>query len=251
MVHRAANGQVFGPPHDLSTDRGNLVLALSRCGRRVLSWAPTAREETVDPAVFAASFLPVLLLELPDKTFVATLVLATRFRPLTAWTGVGLAFAVQCLIAVVAGRLLAQLPDRPVAAVAALLFAVGAVTLFRGAAKAKQAEEDALHEYEQKVTGGTSGLRGVLACFGVIFLAEWGDLSQLFTAGLAARYDDPVSVFAGAWAALLVVSGLAAAIGATLMKKLSVALVSRVGGVVCTLLAALTLLEVAGVALPI
>jgi len=205
----------------------------------------------VDPAVFAASFLPVLLLELPDKTFVATLVLATRFRPLTAWTGVGLAFAVQCLIAVVAGRLLAQLPDRPVAAVAALLFAVGAVTLFRGAAKAKQAEEDALHEYEQKVTGGTSGLRGVLACFGVIFLAEWGDLSQLFTAGLAARYDDPVSVFAGAWAALLVVSGLAAAIGATLMKKLSVALVSRVGGVVCTLLAALTLLEVAGVALPI
>jgi putative Ca2+/H+ antiporter (TMEM165/GDT1 family) len=205
----------------------------------------------VDPAVFAASFLPILLLELPDKTFVATLVLATRYRPLTAWIGVGLAFAVQCLIAVVAGRLLAQLPDRPVAAVAALLFALGAFTLFRGAAKARQAEEDALHEYEQKVSGGKSGFRGVLACFGVVFLAEWGDLSQLFTAGLAARYDDPVSVFAGAWAALLVVSGLAAAIGATLMTKLSVATVSRVGGVVCTLLAVLTVLEVAGVELPV
>ena len=205
----------------------------------------------MDPAVFAASFLPILLLELPDKTFVATLVLATRFRPLTAWTGVGLAFAVQSLIAVVAGRLLAQLPDRPVAAVAALLFAVGAFTLFRGAAKARQAEEDALHEYERKVRGGRTGLRAVAACFGVVFLAEWGDLSQLFTAGLAARYDDPVSVFAGAWAALLVVSGLAAAAGAALMRRLSVATVSRVGGVVCAVLAVLTLLEVAGVELPL
>nr|WP_281373050.1 TMEM165/GDT1 family protein [Kineococcus aurantiacus] len=195
--------------------------------------------------------MPILLLELPDKTFVATLVLATRFRPLTAWTGVGLAFAVQCLIAVVAGRLLAQLPDRPVAAVAALLFAIGAFTLFRGAAKAKQAEEEALAEYEGKVRGGASGWRGVAACFGVVFLAEWGDLSQLFTAGLAARYDDPVSVFAGAWAALLVVSGLAAVAGATIVRKLSVAAVSRAGGVVCAVLALLTALEVAGLDLPV
>ena len=198
-----------------------------------------------------ASFLPVLLLELPDKTFVATLVLATRYRPLTAWVGVGLAFAVQSAIAVAAGRLLSALPDRPVAAVAAALFAVGAVTLFRGAAKARQAEEDALHEYERSVRGGARGLRAVLACFGVVFLAEWGDLSQLFTAGLAARYDDPLSVFAGAWAALLVVSALAAAVGATLMRKLSVATVSRVGGVVCAALAVLTVLEVLGVDLPV
>ncbi|NAZ78189.1 TMEM165/GDT1 family protein [Kineococcus sp. T13] len=205
----------------------------------------------MEPAVVAASFLPVLLLELPDKTFVATLVLATRYRPLTAWVGVGLAFAVQCAIAVVAGGLLARLPDRPVAAVAAALFAVGAITLFRGAARARQAEEEALHEYEEKVRGGRPGLRGVAACFGVVFLAEWGDLSQLFTAGLAARYEDPLSVFAGAWAALLVVSALAAAAGATLMRRLSVATVSRVGGTVCAVLALVTLLEVAGVDLPL
>ncbi|WP_432510005.1 TMEM165/GDT1 family protein [Kineococcus sp. SYSU DK001] len=205
----------------------------------------------MDLTVLAASFLPILLLELPDKTFVATLVLATRFKPLTAWTGVALAFAVQCFIAVVAGRLLAQLPDRPVAAAAAVLFAVGAFTLFRGAAKAKQAEEEALEEYEQKVRGGAPGWRGALTCFGVIFLAEWGDLSQLFTAGLAARYDDPVSVFAGAWAALLVVSGLAAAAGATIVRKLSVAAVSRIGGVVCAVLALVTALEVAGLDLPV
>ncbi|GAB3460695.1 TMEM165/GDT1 family protein [Kineococcus endophyticus] len=205
----------------------------------------------MDLAVLAASFLPILLLELPDKTFVATLVLATRFRPLTAWVGVGLAFAVQCLIAVVAGRLLAQLPERPVAAVAAVLFAVGAVTLFRGAAKAKQAGQEARSEYEAKVGAGRSGWRGVLTCFGVIFLAEWGDLSQLFTAGLAARYDDPVSVFVGSWAALLVVAGLAAALGSTIVRRLSVATVSRIGGVVCAVLAVVTALEVVGVPLPV
>ena len=94
-------------------------------------------------------------------------------------------------------------------------------------------------------------MRAVLACFGVVFLAEWGDLSQLFTAGLAARYDDPASVFLGSWAALLVVSGLAAAIGATVVKRLSVATVSRIGGVVCTVLAVLTVLKVAGVDLPV
>jgi putative Ca2+/H+ antiporter (TMEM165/GDT1 family) len=205
----------------------------------------------VDLAVLAASFLPILLLELPDKTFIATLVLATRFKPLTAWIGVGLAFAVQCLIAVVAGRLLAQLPERPVAAVAAVLFAVGAVTLFRGAAKAKQAGQEARSEYEAKVGAGRSGWRGVLTCFGVVFLAEWGDLSQLFTAGLAARYDDPVSVFVGSWAALLVVAGLAAALGSTIVRRLSVATVSRIGGVVCAALAVLTALEVVGVPLPV
>ncbi|WP_432545732.1 TMEM165/GDT1 family protein [Kineococcus sp. SYSU DK004] len=205
----------------------------------------------MDPSVLAASFLPILLLELPDKTFVATLVLATRFRPLTAWIGVGLAFAVQCAVAVTAGGLLARLPDRPVAAVAAALFAIGAVTLFRGAARAAAAEEEALAEYQRKVRGGASGLRAVGASFGVVFLAEWGDLSQLFTAGLAARFDDPLSVFAGAWAALLVVSGLAAAAGAAIVRKVSVATVSRVGGVVCALLAVVTLLEALGVDLPV
>ncbi|MEZ0163321.1 TMEM165/GDT1 family protein [Kineococcus sp. LSe6-4] len=205
----------------------------------------------MDLAVLAASFLPVLLLELPDKTFVATLVLSTRFRPLTAWVGVGLAFAVQSLIAVVAGRLLAQLPERPVAAAAAVLFAVGAVVLFRGAAKAAEAGAQARSEYEASIGGGRSGWRGVLTCFGVVFLAEWGDLSQLFTAGLAARYDDPVSVFVGAWAALLVVAGLAAVAGRAVVRRLSVAAVSRFGGVVCTVLAVLSALEAAGVQLPV
>ena len=47
----------------------------------------------------------------------------------------------------------------------------------------------------------------MLAWFLVLFAAEWGDLSQLLTISLVAKYDDPVSVFIGALAALLTVSG--------------------------------------------
>ena len=197
----------------------------------------------MDLAVVVTSFLPLLLLELPDKTFIATLVLSTRYRPLVTWIGVGLAFAVQTLIAVTAGGLLSRLPQAPVAFAAAALFAVGAVALLRGAGQADEEEAEAEAEFSKRTFRPASGLRAVGACFVVVFVAEWGDLSQLFTAGLAARYGDPVSVFVGAWAALLVVSGLAALIGKALLAKLRLATIRRAGGVVCAVLAVVTVVE--------
>lgn len=199
----------------------------------------------LDLGVAATAFLPLLLLELPDKTFIATLVLSTRYRPLTAWLGVGLAFGVQCLIAVAAGGLLARLPELPVAIAAALLFTIGAVLLWRGAAGADEEEAETEEEFAAKLTGGGRGLRAVGACFLVIFVAEWGDLSQLFTAGLAARYDDPVSVFVGSWAALLLVAGLGALLGKALLARLRLATIRRAGAIVCAVLAAVTLVEAA------
>ena len=64
-------------------------------------------------ATVAIVFGAIFLVELPDKTFIATLVLATRFRPLFVWIGVSLAFLVQTLVAVSVGGLLAQLPATP------------------------------------------------------------------------------------------------------------------------------------------
>ena len=57
------------------------------------------------------------------------------------------------------------------------------------------------------------GFRAVVASFLVLFAAEWGDLSQLLTISLVARYDAPLEVFIGALAALLTVSGLAVVAG--------------------------------------
>jgi putative Ca2+/H+ antiporter (TMEM165/GDT1 family) len=126
-------------------------------------------------------------------------------------------------IAVTAGSLLSLLPEALVSGVVAALFLIGAVILWRSAASGPEDADDAGEGRE-----GTSFLRVAAISFGVLFAAEWGDLSQLATAGLAARYDDPLSVFVGAWAALLVVSGLAVFLGKNLADRLPIALIRRV-----------------------
>ena len=204
----------------------------------------------MDLAVALTALLLIVPVELPDKTFIATLVLATRYRPLLVWIGVGLAFLVQTLAAVTAGGLIARLPHRPVVAVAALLFLVGGVVLLRGAGKADAAEAATEAEFEQKVKPAT-GLHAVAASFGILFLAEWGDLSQLLTAGMVVRTKDPVSVFVGAWVGLLLVSALGAVLGRTLLKRMRLSTIQRVGGGVCLLLAALSGLQALGVDLPV
>jgi putative Ca2+/H+ antiporter (TMEM165/GDT1 family) len=174
-------------------------------------------------SVVLAAFVLILPVELPDKTLFATLVLATRFPPLPVFVGVGAAFGLQVAIAVTAGSLLSLLPDALVSAVVAVLFLTGAVLLWREARKGAEEDEAAVQARED-----TSFVRAAAISFGVLFAAEWGDLSQLATAGLAARYAEPVSVFVGAWAALLVISGLAAFLGRKLADRLPVALLHRV-----------------------
>ncbi|MGY1783076.1 TMEM165/GDT1 family protein [Geodermatophilus sp. SYSU D01036] len=174
-------------------------------------------------SVVVTAFALVLPVELPDKTLFASLVLATRFPPLPVFVGVGTAFGLQVAIAVTAGSLLSLLPEALVSGVVAVLFLVGAVLLWRSASEGPEDGGEAADTRER-----TSFLRAAAISFGVLFAAEWGDLSQLATAGLAARFDAPVSVFVGAWAALLTVSGLAVFLGKTLADRLPVALIRRV-----------------------
>ena len=174
-------------------------------------------------SVVLAAFVLILPVELPDKTLFATLVLATRFPPLPVFLGVGLAFGVQSAIAVTAGSLLTLLPEALVRAVVAVLFLVGAVLLWREARQGAEDEEATVQAREN-----TSFLRAAAISFGVLFAAEWGDLSQLATAGLAARFGEPLSVFVGSWAALLVIAALAAFLGRKLADRLPIALLHRI-----------------------
>jgi putative Ca2+/H+ antiporter (TMEM165/GDT1 family) len=189
-------------------------------------------------SVVATAFALVLPVELPDKTLFASLVLATRFAPLPVFVGVGTAFGLQVAIAVTAGSLLSLLPQAVVTGVVAVLFLVGAVLLWRSAAEGPEDGGEAADARER-----TSFLRAATISFGVLFAAEWGDLSQLATAGLAARFDAPVSVFVGAWAALLTVSGLAVFLGKTLADRLPVALIRRVAAVLFVVFALFAVVE--------
>ena len=203
----------------------------------------------MDLATALGALLLIASVELPDKTFVATLVLATRYRPLLVWVGVGAAFAVQTLIAVTVGGLLTRLPDTPVTVAAALLFAVGAVVLWRHSVADDTSEAE--RGFAGKGRAGATGLRVVATSFAVLFLAEWGDLSQLLTAALVARGGDPVSVFAGAWAGLLLVSGLGALLGRELVRRIRLSVVQRFGAGICAALAVLTAARAAGLDLPL
>jgi putative Ca2+/H+ antiporter (TMEM165/GDT1 family) len=193
----------------------------------------------VDPVAMVVAFGTIFVVELPDKTFLATLVLGTRYRPLFVWTGVSLAFAVQTVVAVLLGHAASFLPDDLVRGVAAGMFLLGSVLLFREGRAHHQSTGD---EYVANARD-VHGVRQVLACFLVLFAAEWGDLSQLFTITLVARFEDPVGVFIGALGALMTVSALAVLAGRQLLRWFSLHVLHYLGAAVCLVLALVTLGE--------
>jgi len=208
----------------------------------------------VDLTALAVTFGTIFLVELPDKTFIAALVLSTRYRPLLVWIGVGLAFFVQTLIAVLAGKAATLLPDTLISSVVIVIFLAGALILFRSApgADAKQTQTEV--EYAAKASAPKTGFKviaasflvlfaAVAASFLLLFAAEWGDLSQLLTINMVARYDDHVSVFLGAWGALLAVSGLAVLSGRWLLRQMRLSLLHYIGSAVCLGLACFTTYE--------
>jgi len=202
-------------------------------------------------AIAAIAFLLLLPIELPDKTFIATVVLATRYKPLPVWIGVSAAFAVQTVVAVTLGGLIGHLPRTPVEIFATLMFLAGGLILIRGAgrADAEEAETEAETEAKTEAKTGIHGWQVVGTSFLVLFVAEWGDLSQLLTAGLVVKYEDPISVGVGAFVALATVSALGAVLGQTLLKRIRLATIRRIGGGVCLLLAMASVLQVANVSI--
>ncbi|MDT4922059.1 MAG: Ca2+/H+ antiporter, family [Pseudonocardiales bacterium] len=174
------------------------------------------------------AFGVILLVELPDKTLVASLVLSTRYRPRPVLMGVALAFAVQCAIAAAAGGMITLLPRRAVEAVVALLFAVGAALLIRESF----GPADDVELAEARETAPFR--RVVVTSFGVLFAAEWGDASQIATAGLVARHTGAghaVATALGAWLALVAVATLAVVAGRVVVRRIPLRLVHRVAGV--------------------
>ena len=171
----------------------------------------------MQPAVVLAVFPIIFLGELPDKTMFASLVISTPGRPLTVWFGAAAAFAIHVVIAVTIGvALFHLLPHRVLAAVVAAMFLAGAALALREATKEEE-EEEALVEKEM-----ASHRRVVVTAFVVIFLAEWGDLTQILTANLAAHYHAPLSVAVGSVLALWAVAGIAVVGGQGLLRFIEV-----------------------------
>lgn len=184
------------------------------------------------------AFATVFPAELPDKTMIATIVLVTRYRrPAWVWLGAISAFAIHVTVAVAAGSAIGLLPDAIVGSVVAVMFAVGAVVLLRAA----RADGDRVEATERRAGAGVRAT--VAGSFGLIVLAEWGDLTQLATASLAANSSAPVSVGIGAFAALAAVAAIAATFGRQLVARVPIQRVNYAAAAVFAGLAIWTLIE--------
>jgi putative Ca2+/H+ antiporter (TMEM165/GDT1 family) len=175
--------------------------------------------------VTAVVFGVVFLAELPDKTALAGLVLGTRYRASYVFAGVAAAFALHVALAVAAGSVLTLLPQQLVQALTGVLFLGGAAVLLltKGGA-----DDDAeVRKPENQSFWKVSG-----AGFMLILVAEFGDLTQIMTANLAARYDDPLSVGLGAVLALWAVAGIGIIGGKALMKKVPLRLITQIAALV-------------------
>jgi len=185
----------------------------------------------VDLAVVAAVFPVIFLGELPDKTMFASLVMATRGRPFAVWLGATAAFAVHVVIATTVGVLLIDiLPHEAVELAVALTFFAGAgFALYDGLRSGD----------EEQVDPGAAVMRrrrSAITTFVLIFLAEWGDLTQVLTINLAARYHAPWSVGTGALLAMAAVAGIAVAGGQGLLRFVKVSVVRIITAIVLVIL---------------
>ncbi|ANW20394.1 TMEM165/GDT1 family protein [Streptomyces clavuligerus] len=185
--------------------------------------------------VMAITFGVVFLAELPDKTALAGLMLGTRYRASYVFAGVAAAFAVHVALAIAAGSVLTLLPHRLVQAVVGVLFLAGALVLLL-----RKHDDDGgnIKAPEDQSFWKVSG-----AGFMLILVAEFGDLTQIMTANLAARYDNPISVGLGAVLALWAVAGIGILGGKTLMKYVPLKLITKVAAGLMLALAGFSLYE--------
>lgn len=205
---------------------------------------------TVDLAVLATVFGLIFVAELPDKSALASLVLGTKYRTSAVFTGVASAFTVHVLLAIVAGSLLTLLPHQVLRIVVAVLFGAGAIALLvrRDPRTEDGTDIETRPEADDPVEGGaapqgggvatltapaparTGFRKAALASFTVVLVAEFGDLTQIMTANLAAQYSSPLAVGLGAALAMWAVGGIAVAGGKQLLRWIPLVWVTRVAG---------------------
>ena len=190
-----------------------------------------------DVHLFFYVFGVIFVAELPDKTALAALVLATRNKPAPVFLGTALALAIQSAVAVAAGRLFSLLPPRPVHIVAGVVFILSAAVMLR-------AKEETLDLEAKGEPAAPSFLRTFAMAFGVVFLAEWGDLTQIGTAALAARYAAPLVIFTSSTLALCAAAGVAILVGNRAARVLNRVILQRVAAVLFALVGVLLVLDV-------
>jgi len=188
-----------------------------------------------DLTATATTFALIFLAEIGDKSQLVCMTLASRHRHRPVLWGAVSAFMVLNLLAVVFGAALALwLPERLVAAVVAILFAVFGILSLRAGS-----EEDCADITPR------SGRSIFVTTFMMLFFAEMGDKTQLAVAGLAGTLP-PIPVWIGATLALGTTSALGILLGSTLMRRIPLQRLHQLSGILFLAIAAFALARALG-----
>lgn len=170
-------------------------------------------------AALIAAFLLILLTELGDKTQLTVMILAARYPPRTVFWGAFLALVTSTLLAVLVGSLLFSfLPIKLVRVLAALLFIAFGIHAL-------------LSKHEEEGPESQDGRKLFWRTFGLVFIAEAGDKTQLAVVALAASFAAPLEVFIGAVVAFALITAGAAWLGSWLGDKLNKRVMGRIGAI--------------------
>ena len=138
------------------------------------------------------------------------------------WVGAATALTIQAAIAAGAGELLSFLPAKPVRICAGVVFVIAGLLLWF---KKEEDAEELGDEPDKRFW------RSARLAFVTVFIAELGDLTQISTAALAARYRSPFIVGAAAAAAESTVAAIAVIVGSRAGKLVSPRIAKRVAAV--------------------
>jgi putative Ca2+/H+ antiporter (TMEM165/GDT1 family) len=168
--------------------------------------------------------LAVGLAEMGDKTQLSILLLSSRTKEYAKLlTGVMLAFLLADGFAILVGSWVTNvIPDHLVKLISGAVFILFGVMILRG--DSKEDEESNL-----------SGKNALISGFSMIFLSEWGDKTQIASALFATEFN-PMMVFIGVMAALLILSVMAIYLGKFLAGRIDRSLITRVAGVIFLLI---------------
>ncbi len=161
----------------------------------------------------------IFLAEIGDKSQLVCMLLASRYRRLPIFLGASTAFSILNILAITLGSILAGLiPQNIMAALVITMFSIfGLKSLLE-----RMGEEDDISE--------KSGHSVFITTFMMIFVAEFGDKTQLTVAALGAS-SDPVAIYIGATTALITTTLLGVMGGKWLTKFVSPLTLHRVSGV--------------------
>jgi Ca2+/H+ antiporter, TMEM165/GDT1 family len=193
----------------------------------------------VNIGAFLGIFALMFVLELPDKTMIAIIVMSTRARSISVALGASAAFLVQMGIAVGAGGLLTLLPVHVKDVIIAVLFLGGGGYLLFS----KEETSTAHGEQEAAKERSSTRMKEIVTAFTVVFIAEFGDLTQIQAANFTIKTHQPLEVYLAGSLALLCVSFLGAYGGQFLQRVMPIKWIRRAGGVIFAVLGIYTLIR--------